>query len=78
MYALINTMNAIPGDSLGTIVSLHRSVPAAVRSDAALQRATRRGSGSSSYIPTRVVRLVGSFVGRHVPPALAVRVHYDD
>jgi hypothetical protein len=57
MKALINKMNAIPGDSIGTVLSLHRTTEAAERADAALQRATRTGSGRDSYVPTIIVEL---------------------
>lgn len=57
MFALINTVNAIPGDSIGTVLSQHRTIEAADREDARLQRAVRRANGENSYLPTRVVRL---------------------
>ena len=65
-YALINEMQAIPGDSIGTILSKHRSIEAAERANAALQRATKRGNGASSYLPTRIVRLTRKPSGRWI------------
>ena len=66
MYALINTMQAISGDSIGTILSQHRSVAAAERADAKLQRLTRSSVGSTSYVPTTIVRLTCRPVGRWI------------
>lgn len=59
MYALINKMSAVPGDSIGRVLFLHRSVEAAEEADHTLQGVTRKGSGSASYIPTRIVKTVG-------------------
>lgn len=68
MYALINTMDAAGYDSIGTILSCHRSVEAAERADRALQRAVKRANGSASYLPTIVVELLrrprGSYVAQ--------------
>lgn len=57
MYALVSTMNRV-SPYLGRIVSLHRTVAAADRANAALQRRTRRCNGSNCYIPTCVVELI--------------------
>lgn len=57
MYALVSTMNRV-SPYLGRIISLHRTVAAADRADAVLQRRTRRCNGESCYIPTCVVELV--------------------
>lgn len=66
MYALINTMTQIPGDSLGTVLSLHRTAEAAERADAALQRAIKRANGETSYLPTCIVRLTRRPAGRYI------------
>jgi hypothetical protein len=64
MYALVNTMNAIQGDSIGTVLSKHRTIEAAERADAKIQRLTKAANGSASYLPTRVVKLTRKPVGR--------------
>lgn len=56
-YALINTMSAVQGDSIGAVVSIHKTYEAAEKADNKLQRMTRKANGSSSYLPTRIVRL---------------------
>ena len=66
MYALINTMNCVPGDSIGTIVSQHRTIDAAERADAKLQRLTKAANGANSYLPTRIVELTRKPVGRYI------------
>lgn len=66
MYALINTMTAVPGDSIGTVLSTHRTIEAAERADSKLQRLTRKANGSTSYLPTRVVELVRRPQGRYI------------
>lgn len=66
MFALINTMNAVPGDSIGTIVSRHRTRDAAERADSALQRRTRAANGATSYLPTCIVRLTRRPAGRWI------------
>lgn len=66
MYALINTMTQIPGDSIGTILSTHRTVEAAERADATLQRLTKRANGQTSYLPTTIVELTRKPRGRHI------------
>ena len=58
MIALVNTMNKIEGDSIGTVLSTHRTYESAAKADASLQRATRAGSGRDSYVPTTTVRLL--------------------
>lgn len=58
MYALINTMSGVQGDSIGAVVSIHRTIEAAAAADVKLQRQVRRANGDSSYLPTRIVRLV--------------------
>lgn len=57
MYALVDTMDRV-SPYLGTIISLHRTVAAADRADAVLQRRTRRRNGSSCYIPTCIVEMI--------------------
>ena len=57
MYAVINTMSAVQGESIGAVVSIHRTEEAAKRADDKLQRLTRRANGQSSYLPTQIVKL---------------------
>lgn len=66
VYALVDTFMAIPGDSIGTMLSRHRTVEAAQAADGELQRAIRRGSGRNSYLPTQIVRLTRRPRGRHL------------
>lgn len=66
MYALINTMNAIQGDSIGTILSTHRTTQAAEAASEKINRATRRANGANSYLPTRVVKLTKKPTGRYI------------
>ena len=66
MYALINTMNRVPCDSIGTVVSTHRTVAAAERADATLQRLTQRANGQTSYLPTAIVELTRKPRGRYI------------
>lgn len=56
MYALLNRMDSTDID-IGRVISRHRTVAAAERANAALQRATRRAHSSTSYVPTAVVEL---------------------
>ena len=57
MYALVNTFAALPG-TVGTVVSLHRSVEAADRANTRLQAQVRAANGRDAYLPTLVCRLV--------------------
>ena len=69
MFALINTWNALPPDSIGTVLSVHRTSRAAAAADAAFCRSVWRANGRGSFIPTAVVSLSGSgrgLVGRHI------------
>ena len=66
MYALINTMSQIPGDSIGTILSRHRTVEAAERADTTLQRRIKRSNGQNSYLPTTIVELTRTPRSRHI------------
>lgn len=66
MYALINTMTQIPGDSIGTILSTHRTVEAAEKADEKINRLTRKANGANSYLPTRVVKLTRKPKGRYI------------
>jgi len=69
MYALVNTFRAT-SDSIGTVESVHRTVVAAARADAILQRRVRRANGPTSYLPTAIVRLRGTgrgLRGMHIP-----------
>ena len=54
MYALINSMSAIDGQSLGRVLSLHRRLDTARKADRQLQRCM----GDNNYLPTVIVRLV--------------------
>lgn len=74
MYALVNEMNQVGTDSLGTVISRHRTIAAADRADTRLQRAIMRSNGLGSYLPTIIVELVGPVHGRHVPPSSARRL----
>ena len=60
MYALINTMPAVD-NIIGRIVSQHRTIEAAERSNYKLQRATKQFPGDTSYVPTRIVKLNGRY-----------------
>jgi hypothetical protein len=66
MYALINTMAQIPGDSIGTVLSRHRTIAAAEAADSRIQRLTRKHNGKASYLPTRIVRLTRRPSGRYI------------
>ena len=69
MIALINTMNQIGNDSIGTVISLHRTFAAAEAKSSKFQAAVKRANGSNSYIPTRIVTLTERHaVGKHVNP----------
>lgn len=54
MFALINTMNAVSDDSIGTVMSRHRTADAALRANDKLQLRL-----SPDYVPTRIVRVTG-------------------
>jgi len=56
MYALINTFDRFP-DSIGTILSLHRSVEAAEKSNSQWQRDIKKGHGRNAYLPTQISKL---------------------
>jgi hypothetical protein len=66
MYALVNTMAQVQGDSIGTVLSCHRTIAAARVADGRVQRMTRKANGYTSYLPTRIVRLLRRPEGRHV------------
>lgn len=66
MYALINTMNRVPGDSIGAVLSRHRTVEAAKRADTQIQRRVKRGHGQNSYLPTAIVELTRKPRGRYL------------
>lgn len=73
-YLLINTMNQIGVDSIGTVVSKHRSVEAASAANGKLQRAVRRANGQNSYLPTTIVGIRGRAArGMHVHPMHVIR-----
>ena len=56
MYALINRMDSTD-PYVGRVLSRHRTIAAAERANATLQRATRRAHGSTCYVPTAIVEL---------------------
>ena len=66
MYALINTMSKIPGDSIGAIVSQHRTIDAAERAGTKLQHQVKAANGQNSYLPTVIVELTRKPQGRHI------------
>jgi uncharacterized protein involved in exopolysaccharide biosynthesis len=69
MIALINEMNQIGNDSIGTVISLHRTTEAALRKSEKFQTSVKRANGQNSYIPTRIVTLTERHaVGKHVHP----------
>jgi len=57
MFAVINTMSAVSGVTIGTVWDRCRSLSACAKSMAATQRAVKRGNGQSSYLPLTVVKL---------------------
>jgi hypothetical protein len=70
--ALINTMNQIGTDSIGTVISLHRTPEAALQASLKFQQRVKRANGQNSYIPTQIVRLKAQYgVGVHVHPVNA-------
>lgn len=56
MHALINVFNC-PADSIGRVISCHRTEKAAEAARYRHGRAVRRANGSTSYVPTRIVEL---------------------
>lgn len=75
MYALINMMGQIQNDSIGTVISLHRSVDTAIAAENKFLRTVKRNNGENSYIPTAVVKLSQKYKkGQHVWPGHAARV----
>jgi len=55
MYALVNTMESTQ-DTLGRVISTHRTRSAAEQANVKLQRMTRRANGASSYLPTMIIK----------------------
>jgi len=53
MILLINTFDRLP-NSIGTVVSVHRSREAAEKANIALQSAVKRGHGRNAYLPTTI------------------------
>lgn len=53
MIALINTFDRLP-NSIGTVVSLHRSADAAEKANRRLQQSIKRGHGRNSYLPMQI------------------------
>lgn len=53
MIALINTFDRLP-NSIGTVVSMHRSREAAECANTELQKSIKRGHGRHSYLPTQI------------------------
>jgi hypothetical protein len=71
VYSVINTMNQIGGDSIGTIVSNHRTLEAAQKSEGLFQRSVKRANGANSYVPTRIVIIPQALpTGVHVSPGM--------
>jgi len=54
-YVLINRTNAIPGESIGTVISCHKTIEAAKAADDKLYKDTVKRYGSMSYTPTVIV-----------------------
>ena len=54
MYLLINEMNAIPGLTVGRVLSCHRTIAAALAADRRLQKLVKSNNGQNSYLPTSV------------------------
>lgn len=57
MYALLNRMDSTDV-FVGRVLSRHRTIEAAERANATLQRATRRANGRTCYIPCAIVELL--------------------
>lgn len=53
MFYLANTMDMV--DGWMKIISAHRTMEAAEEADRKLNRAIKRSSGQSSYLPTRII-----------------------
>ena len=53
MIALINTFDRLPC-TVGTVLSMHRTVEAAEKSDREWQRSVKRGHGRDAYLPTLI------------------------
>ena len=67
-YYLINIMQAVPGNSLGTVLSRHRSARTAFAADKSLQRLTERANGRGSYLPTIIILSAEQIKpGQHFP-----------
>jgi len=56
MYAVVNTFAALADETIGTIISRHRTVSSAARANRRLQTQTKRSNGQTSYLPTTIVR----------------------
>ena len=54
--ALIDTRLKIPGESIGTVVSLHDTIRAAFKANEAFQK-RMRDSGVKDHVPTKIVTL---------------------
>lgn len=72
MYAVINMMNGTrddDGERHGKVESRHRTIKAAVKADAELQRAAARANGPTCFIPTTIVELraEGGGIGHGYP-----------
>ncbi len=55
IFALINTMNKIPGDDLGTVISQHRTSEAAYWAAVKLQLLAAYANSPEDYIPTIII-----------------------
>jgi hypothetical protein len=68
--ALIDTRLKIPGESIGTVVSTHETIPAAFKANEAFQKRIRV-SGGKDHVPTKIVTLkVRLGDGEHVNPSV--------
>jgi hypothetical protein len=57
-YAAINTMDKL--DTAGKVMSLHRTIEAALAAESRVQRAIKDLYGPGSYLPTRVCEVSAS------------------
>lgn len=64
MYVLVNQMNQILGQTLGTVLSTHRTVGNAVKSDHTIQYGIRKSS-TNSYLPTSIKKVDKYFPKGH-------------
>jgi len=67
MWYVVNRMPAVPGDSIGVVMSAHRSEAAAHAAAQKHLRLVRRANGPQSYLPMIVVESRRRLCG-HVSP----------